>query len=66
MRIKYLQQFITLSQVKNHQKAADALYISQPHPPKHIRRFSEIVLGKRLPFGINPGLKRIDKSAFYS
>lgn len=37
MRIEYLQQFITLSQVKNYQKAADALYISQSTLTKHIQ-----------------------------
>lgn len=37
MKIEYLQQFITLSQVKNYQKAADDLFISQSTLTKHVQ-----------------------------
>ena len=37
MKIEYLQQFITLSQVKNYQKMADDLFISQSTLTKHVQ-----------------------------
>ncbi|GHV98135.1 hyalin [Lactobacillus nasalidis] len=37
MKIEYLQQFITLAEIKNYQKAADALFISQSTLTKHVQ-----------------------------